>query len=224
MNNIKEVDINTINLNDSYFHFIERSNLEEIDKEGLKVQGEDESGVHMSKGGKGILGTKNSFINEIKQFKICEIPETYRKYFDINNFENPEQVKPRQVYKAMGKKFKDEVCLLIEGEKISKVVTPNGDTSMDVVEYLYEKIMQHAKNTGMEAMTKSFLNDLSEMMEYIKQRENIKETENSAEETKNGEVALTVVNKEKWYEKVINFIRKIFSFNNKNKKTEESEN
>ena len=38
MNNIKIINIDDIDLNNSYFHFTLRNNLKNIDKEGLKAR------------------------------------------------------------------------------------------------------------------------------------------------------------------------------------------
>ena len=190
-NNIKSVNINDIDLNNSYFHFTVKDNLEKINKEGLKVQigdaskmkNEEKPRVYMSKGGKGVIGIKNSFIHEFKKLKICDIPIEYRKYFDIMDFSSNEQVNENDVYSAMEKRFKDEIYFMVdavEGEdflpedflpeelkneikssnnmrdvkgkayhdievqKLSLLKTDRGNTALDVVEYLYNRLLENA--------------------------------------------------------------------------------
>lgn len=127
MSNIKTIDINNIDLNQSFFHFTTKDNLQKVEKKGLKAQiggasrikDEQKSRVYMSKGGKGVLGIKNSFIHEFKKLRICDIPKEYKKYFDIKDYSSEEQVKENDVYSAMEKRFKDEIYFkvdAIEGE------------------------------------------------------------------------------------------------------------
>lgn len=217
-NNIKDININDIDLNNSYFHFTAKDNLEKINKEGLKakigdaskIKDEEKPRVYMSKGGKGIIAIKNSFIYEFKKLKICDIPEEYRKYFDIRDFSSNEQVNEVEVYKAMEKRFKDEVYFkvdAVEGEdflpedflpeklknnikllnnvrdvkgkeyhdidvqKLSIIKTDKGDTALDVVEYLYNRLLEKAKEIGKEDAVKLVNSDLNGLFEYIKQRE-----------------------------------------------------
>ncbi len=97
MNN---VNIKDIDLNNSFFHFTTKENIDLIEQEGLKAQigdaskmkTEEKARVYMSKGGKGILGIKNSFIHEFKKLRICDIPIEYRKYFQIKDFLSEEIV------------------------------------------------------------------------------------------------------------------------------------
>ena len=130
MSNIKEVNINDVDLNNAYFHFTNISNLESIAGEGLKAQiGEaskmvgDSARVYMSEGGKGILGIINSFIYEFQNLRICDIPVGFRKYFRIKDYSSIEKVKLTDVYSAIERKLKDEVYLMLdvkEGEDFFK--------------------------------------------------------------------------------------------------------
>lgn len=74
------INIEDLDINNAYFHFTARDNLASIESEGLKAQVGDASNmvndkprVCLSKGGKGILGIKNSFIHEFKKLRICDI-------------------------------------------------------------------------------------------------------------------------------------------------------
>ncbi len=205
---MKEVDINDIDLNESYFHFTNRSNLDSIDENGLqatsggasKMVGDNDSRVYISKGGLGILKIKDTFLHEFKDLKICDIPLEYREYFDIIDFNSQDIVEPEYVYCAMDRKFKDEIYLKVdarEGEdfsredvsslwgiehdihcrenhdidvsKLSIVSTENGDRASDIVYEIYDRLLK--KNPGKEATIKDMFPELSEMFEYIKQRD-----------------------------------------------------
>lgn len=218
MSNLKTVDINNIDLNQSFFHFTTKDNLERVAQEGLKakiggasqMKDEQKPRVYMSKGGKGVLGIKNSFIHEFKKLRICDIPEEYRKYFDIKDYSSTEQVRENDVYSAMEKRFKDEIYFKvdaiegedfiaedflpeelkneakssnnlrdikgkenndIETEKLSLITTDKGNTAFDIVEYLYGRLLENAKNTGKEDIVRWANSDLDGMFEYIKQRD-----------------------------------------------------
>lgn len=89
---MNRVDIQNIDLNDSFFHFTLKDNLNSIEENGLLSQIGDASElvgdkprVYLSKGAKGILGIKNSFIYKFKGLRICDIPEGYKKYFSKMN-------------------------------------------------------------------------------------------------------------------------------------------
>lgn len=202
--NIEDIDVNSEN---SYFHFTKREYLESIEKNGLRAQigdaselVKDKSRVCLSRGGKGILGIKNSFLFEFKNLRICDIPSGYRDYFNIEDFSSEEKIEIKDIYDAFEKRFKDEVYLLVdarEGEdfksedvygsssdfdikgienhdiskdKLKKVVSPNGsDTAFDIIKYMYNRILKN--NPGKEELIKGFISDLSDMMDYIKQKE-----------------------------------------------------
>lgn len=218
INNIKIININEIDLNNSFFHFTCRENLENITREGLKsdigdaskIKSEKEARVYMAKGGKGLIGIKNSFIHEMKKLRICEIPQGYRKYFDFENFSSEEQLQENEVYSAMEKRFKDEIYFkvdAIEGEdyiiedfypeelvnsfrtsndykdvkgkaghdietkKLWLLTTDKGDTAFDVVQYLYERLLENARKSGKQDVVREANSDLDGMFEYIKQKE-----------------------------------------------------
>ena len=209
MNNIKNVDIRDIDLDEAYFHFTPRKNLEGIDREGLKAKsgdaskmiGDDKARVYLSRGGKGLLKIKDTFIWEFENLRICDIPMEYREYFDITDYSSTEQVKKEDVYSAMERKFKDEVYLnvdAIEGEdfledeirtnfgtehdiqgkenhnidvkKISVITTPNGNSALDVIEYMYNKFIENCPE--IEDIIRDMHPSLEGMFEYIKQRDN----------------------------------------------------
>ncbi len=205
---MNSLNIENIDLNNSFFHFTAKDNLESIDEKGLIAQIGDASKmvndkprVCLSRGGKGILGIKNSFIHMFKNLRVCDIPEEYRKYFKINDFSNTNKVSPELVYDAMEKRFRDEIYLKVdakEGEdftrdeihglgsdfdikgkenhnissdKLSMVVTSMGKTSLDIIQYIYNRILE--KNPGKEDIIRNNNSDLAEMLEYIKSKDKI---------------------------------------------------
>ena len=215
---MNSVNIKDIDLNNSFFHFTTREKLEQINQEGLKAQiggaskmkKEEKARVYMSKGGKGILGIKNSFIREFKKLRICDIPLEYRKYFEIKDFSSEELVQENDVFSAMEKRFKDEVYLKVNAvngedfipedflpeeltneinssnnirdikgkanhdiipDKLSIITTDKGDSTLNVLEYLYNRLMENAKKNGKEDSVKWALSDLDGLFEYIKQRD-----------------------------------------------------
>ena len=124
---MKTINIDQIDLHNSFFHFSSKENLEIIKEEGLKaaigdaskVVGEKFPRVYLSKGGKGILEIKNSFIHTFKQTRICDIPESYRKYFILIDFFSKERIPLVVLYNALERKFKDEIYFkvdAVEGE------------------------------------------------------------------------------------------------------------
>ena len=87
MNSVYIEDIDLIN---SFFHFTLQENLKSIEENGLIAQIGDASElvgdkprVCLSRGGKGILGIKNSFIHKFKELKICDIPQGYKKILQL---------------------------------------------------------------------------------------------------------------------------------------------
>ena len=223
---LEQVNISGIDLNNSYFHFTRRDNLGRISREGLKPQiggaskmkNEEHLRVYLSRGGKGIIEIKNSFIHEFKKLRICDIPEEYRKYFDIKDYSSQEQVDEKAVYDAMEKRFKDEIYFQVnarEGEdfliedqydgafvedfskeslremfeqhperdikgkanhtispeQLTRLSTEKGDTAFDIVNYLYNRLLENAKKVGKEDAVKWANSDLNGFFEYIEQRE-----------------------------------------------------
>ncbi len=122
---LEQVDVSKIDLNNSYFHFTKRDNLGRISREGLKPQigdasklkNEEHSRVYLSRGGKGIIEIKNSFIHEFKKLRVCDIPEEYIMYFDIKDYSSQEQVNEKAVYDAMEKRFKDEIYFKVNAKE-----------------------------------------------------------------------------------------------------------
>ena len=244
------VNIKDIDLNNSFFHFTTRDSLEQINKEGLKAQigdaskmkTEEKARVYMSKGGKGILGIKNTFIHEFKKLKICDIPFEYRKYFEIKDYSSEEIVQENDVYAAMEKRFKDEIYLkvnAISGEdfipedflpeeltskinslnnirdikgkvdhdivpdKLSIVTTDKGDSTFDILVYLYNRLMQNAKENGKEDSVKLALSDLDELFSYINQREKNNDLFRNVEEKVAKQLGYSVEEFKKRYDKQI---------------------
>lgn len=223
---LEQVDIGEIDLNNSYFHFTKRDNLGRISREGLKPQiggaskmkNEEHSRVYLSRGGKGIIEIKNSFIHEFKKLRVCDIPEEYRRYFDIKDYSSQEQVDEKAVYDAMEKRFKDEIYFQVDArdgedfliedqydgafaedfskeslremfeqhperdikgkanhtispEQLTRLSTEKGDTAFDIVNYLYNRLLENAKKVGKEDSVKWANSDLNSFFEYIGQRE-----------------------------------------------------
>lgn len=117
------VDIKNCDINNDYFHFSNRKNVDSILNNGLrpsigtasKLVG-DASNVSVSKGGKGIIGIINSFIYKFsRELKTSEIPEEYRKYFlEISDFEPSNSISRDVACKAMTRKLKDEVYFRVQ--------------------------------------------------------------------------------------------------------------
>lgn len=203
---MKQKNVEEIDVNKSYFHFTETKNLPSIEQYGLKAQVgdasqmvDDKPRVCLSKGGKGILGIKDSFIRKFKETRICDIPEGYKKYFNITDFTSTKLIPPEVVYEGLQKRFEDETYLVVdahEGEdflkeevhgmtsesdvkgkenhdisadKISKLITPEGSSSMDVIKYMYNRILEN--NPGKENLIKSMNPEIAQMLEYIKNKE-----------------------------------------------------
>lgn len=203
---MKQKNVEEIDVNKSYFHFTETKNLPSIEQYGLKAQVgdasqmvDDKPRVCLSKGGKGILGIKDSFIRKFKETKICDIPEGYKKYFNITDFTSTKLIPPEVVYEGLQKRFEDETYLVVdahEGEdflkeevhgmtsefdvkgkenhdisadKISKLITPEGSSSMDVIKYMYNRLLKN--NPGKENLIKSMNPEIAQMLEYIKEKD-----------------------------------------------------
>ena len=207
------INIKDIDLNNSFFHFTCKDNFANIEKEGLKakigdaskLKTEEEQRVYMSKGGKGILSIKNSFIYEFKCLRVCDIPMEYRKYFNFEDYSKKDQLEDNEVYEAMEKRFKDEIYLkvdAVEGEdfileknipkeidkitdikdlkgkvnhdinpkKLSLIITDNGNTALEVLEYLYNRLLENASKSGKVDVVKMFNSDLDGLFEYIKRK------------------------------------------------------
>jgi len=212
-NNLKKetfmttVNIKDINLIDTFFHFTLRENLESIQKHGLlpnigaasKIVNEEKPRVYMSKGGKGILEIKNSFIHKFKGLRICDIPVEYRKYFNIKDFSSNAQATEELIYEAMEKRFKDEIFFkvdAIEGEdflpedaikeirnikgkenhsidakKLTLLVSDAGPTALNIVEYLYNRLLEIAREKGVEDSVRKACSDLDGLFQYINKRD-----------------------------------------------------
>lgn len=214
---MKQKSIEEIDANNSYFHFTETKNIPSIEKYGLKAQVGEASGmvddkprVCLSKGGKGILGIKDSFIRKFKETRICDIPEGYKKYFNITDYTSTSFMTPEVIYDGLQKKFENETYLVVdahEGEdflreevhgmtseldikgkenhnisadKIYKLVTPEGSSSLNVIRYMYNRLLRN--NPGKEDLIKSIIPEIVQMLEFIKNKD--KETKTSQTITK----------------------------------------
>ncbi|MBP3801808.1 MAG: hypothetical protein J6I85_07305 [Clostridia bacterium] len=112
------IDINKCDLNQDYFHFTNKKNINSILNNGLIPQigtaskiVNDRPNVSISKGGKGIIGIINSFLNKLsEELKISQIPEEYKKYFkEIDDFNLDNPISLEDSCKAMIRKLQDEV-------------------------------------------------------------------------------------------------------------------
>lgn len=136
------IDIKKCDLNNDYFHFTNKKNINGILNKGLipsigaasSLVG-DRPNVSVSKGGKGIMGIINSFIYKFaNEISISEIPYEYRKYFtEITNFNSDEIISKDIVCKAMTRKLKDEVYFRVRlSEEQLKEAKIGGLTGYDV--------------------------------------------------------------------------------------------
>jgi len=136
------VDIKKCDLNNDYFHFTNRENVNSILNNGLiptvgaasQLVG-DRPNVSVSKGGKGIMGIINSFIYKFSnELKVSKIPKEYKKYFqEISDFESDSVISEEIASKAMIRKLKDEVYFRVklDEEQIEKAKI-GGLTGYDV--------------------------------------------------------------------------------------------
>lgn len=117
------IDIQDCDINNDYFHFTNKSNVDSILNNGLiptigvaSKLVNDRANVSVSKGGKGIMGIINSFIYKFYQeMKISDIPEDYKKYFlEIKNFELNDFISKETACNAMIRKLKDEVYFRVK--------------------------------------------------------------------------------------------------------------
>ncbi len=125
------INIQDCDINNDYFHFTNKANVNGILNEGLIPKigvasnlVNDRANVSVSKGGKGIMGIINSFIYKFYQeMKISDIPEEYRKYFnEISDFKLNDFISKEIACKAMIRKLKDEVYfrIMISNEQLEK--------------------------------------------------------------------------------------------------------
>ena len=135
------ISIHECDMNNDYFHFTNKSNVNSILNSGLipsigaaSKLVEDRANVSVSKGGKGIIGIINSFIFKFAGLKASEIPEEYKKYFqEISDFEADTVISKDDVYKAMTRKLKDEVYFRVSlGDKELKQAKVGGLTGYDI--------------------------------------------------------------------------------------------
>lgn len=117
------IHIQNCDINNDYFHFTNKSNVNSILNNGLipavgvaSKLVNDRENVSVSKGGKGIMGIINSFIYKFYQeMKISDIPKEYYKYFtEISNFESNGDISREIACRAMTRKLKDEVYFRVK--------------------------------------------------------------------------------------------------------------
>ena len=136
------VDIKKCDINNDYFHFTNKRNIDSILNNGLIPQVgtasklvDDRPNVSISKGGKGIMGIINSFIFKFEnEMKISDIPEEYKKYFtEIDDFTQSGNISTDIACKAMKRKLSDEVYFrVIPTEEQLKNAKIGGFTEYDV--------------------------------------------------------------------------------------------
>jgi len=136
------VDIKKCDLDNDYFHFTNRKNVDSILNNGLIPSigaasrlVNDRPNVSVSKGGKGIMGIINSFIYKFyKELRVSEIPEEYKKYFqEISDFETDSTISKDVACKAMIRKLKDEVYFRVRlDERQIEEAKVGGVTEYDV--------------------------------------------------------------------------------------------
>lgn len=136
------INIQDCDINNDYFHFTNKANVNGILNEGLIPKigvasklVNDRENVSVSKGGKGIMGIINSFIYKFYQeMKISDIPDEYKKYFvEINDFNANDYISKEIACKAMIRKLKDEVYfrVILNKEQLSSAKI-GGLTGYDV--------------------------------------------------------------------------------------------
>mgnify|MGYP007069877280 CR=1 FL=1 len=115
------IDINKCDINNDYFHFTNKENINGIIRNGLLLSKgsatemkNHEANVSISKGAKGILGILNSFIFVFSELKCNEVPEDFRKYFDGVNFNSNSTVGLENACTAISNKLKDEVYFKVD--------------------------------------------------------------------------------------------------------------
>lgn len=135
------VDIKECDLNNDYFHFSNKNNVDSILNNGLipsvgaasKMVGDNPS-VSVSMGAKGVMGIINSFIFMFSNLPIKNIPEEYQKYYlEISDFNCEELVGKNLACKALSRKLKDEVYFKVglEQSHLDKAQI-GGLTSFDI--------------------------------------------------------------------------------------------
>lgn len=135
------IDINDCDINNDYFHFTNKANVNSILNNGLiptigtaSKLVDDRPNVSVSRGGKGIMGIINSFIFKFSGLKASEIPEGYKKYFqEVSDFEADTIISKDDACKAMARKLKDEVYFRVElGEEELKQAKVGVMTEYDI--------------------------------------------------------------------------------------------
>ena len=117
---MKRINIKSVDLNNSYFHFTDILNLDSIEQRGLEARvGENTNlvggtgkRIYVSKGIKGILSIIDTFLIKFEETRICDIPLSQRKYFsDIDDFSGEGTPTKEQIYAAFRNEMRDRVYL-----------------------------------------------------------------------------------------------------------------
>ena len=120
---MKRINIKSVDLNNSYFHFTDILNLDSIEQRGLEARvGENTNlvggtgkRIYVSKGIKGILSIIDTFLIKFEETRICDIPLSQRKYFsDIDDFSGEGTPTKEQIYAAFRNEMRDRVYLLVD--------------------------------------------------------------------------------------------------------------
>jgi len=158
------IDINKCDINNDYFHFTNKDNVNGIIRNGLllskgtasKIKNH-EANVSVSKGAKGILGILNSFIFVFSELKCNEVPEDYRKYFDGVNFNSNSTVGLENACTAVSNKLKDEVYFKVDldEEQLDRAYVGGFGAAYDI------RLSENVDKSKVHLITDSNLNILS---------------------------------------------------------------
>lgn len=204
---MKKTCIKDIDKSNAYFHFTDKENLKGIEREGLIAKigdaskiVKDKPRVCLSQGIKGILGIKNSFVYMFKHMRICDIPDGYKKYFDIVDFSSTELISEEKVYEGLKRKFENEIYLVVdakEGEdfeeeetyglgsnfdikgkenhnisprKISRLCIPNVNNAWETITYLYNEMLDANHDQKSGYVIRYMNSSLDKMITYFKEK------------------------------------------------------
>lgn len=159
------IDIKLCDINNDYFHFTNKRNVDSILNSGLIPQVgtaskvvNDRPNVAITKGAKGIIGVINAFIYKLETgLKISQIPVEYRKYFtEITDFSKDEAISPTLACKAIKRKLSDEVYFRVRPtEQKLKKARIGGSTGYDITleEPIGKDQLDIVTNSNNEALT-----------------------------------------------------------------------
>ena len=145
------IDIKKCDINEDYFHFTNRKNINSILNNGLIPQigtaseiVNDRPNVSISQGGKGMIGIINSFLNKFsEELKISQIPEQYRKYFKEKVYFRvlPTEKQLEQARIPAFREFDVNITVPIKPNQIDIVTDSNNKvlSAYDVARYVYDR-------------------------------------------------------------------------------------